>query len=278
MRRPYLLNGLAGATALVIASAHFVPGSARPGKVLSAAPVLAAVPSVTELAGLGTENGLADARVTVRTRTALAAFRKTVRPLSHPEALETAFTSYFAYLSKNPDKVKKPYLYFVDYGLPMTKPRGYVFDMEALRVVDGPFAVAHGSGSGTTRDGKPARFSNRHGSNATSLGLYLAQELYTFHGKMAGRPYRAVGLRMTGLSGEYNSNARSRRVVAHGAPYVTDTRAGRSQGCPALEPSRARRLLPKLADGGLVFLFAPDEEWMRDDPWIIAGNGVASTE
>lgn len=277
MRRTYLMNGLAGASALVIASAHFVPGSARPGKVLSAAPVLASVPTVTELAGLGTENGLRDARIAAKTKTALAALRKSVRPLSHPEALEAAFTSYFAYVTRNPDKVKKPYFYFVDYGLPMTQPRGYVFDMQQLKVVEGPFAVAHGRGSGT-RDGKPARFSNRHGSNATSLGLYLAQELYTFHGKMSGRSYRAVGLRMSGLSGEYNSNARTRRVVAHGAPYVSDTRAGRSEGCPALEPSRARRLLPMLADGGLVFLFAPEETWMRDDPWIVAGNSVASTE
>ncbi|HEU0016383.1 MAG TPA: hypothetical protein VFQ45_22070, partial [Longimicrobium sp.] len=54
----------------------------------------------------------------------------------------------------------------------------------------------------------------------------------------------------------------------HGAPYVTATRAGRSEGCPALEQSRARRLLPKIANGGLVFLFSPlDRTWMRSDPW-----------
>jgi hypothetical protein len=73
-----------------------------------------------------------------------------------------------------------------------------------------------------------------------------------------------------GVSGEYNDNARVRGVVAHGAPYVTESRAGRSEGCPAMEQARARRLLPKLAHGGLVFLFAPEKDWMSDDPWVVA--------
>src|SRR5437868_3153185 len=66
-----------------------------------------------------------------------------VRPLSHPLALETAFRGYFAYRAMHPEDVRKPYLYFVDFGLPNTEPRGYVFDMSSLTVVDGPFAVAH---------------------------------------------------------------------------------------------------------------------------------------
>jgi hypothetical protein len=59
-------------------------------------------------------------------------------------------------------------------------------------------------------------------------------------------------------------------VVAHGAPYVTPTKAGRSLGCPAMETARAARLLPKIANGGMVFLFAPNQNWMQNDPWITA--------
>jgi hypothetical protein len=62
-------------------------------------------------------------------------------------------------------------------------------------------------------------------------------------------------------------------VVAHGAPYVTAAAAGRSEGCPAVEPERARRLLPRLAGGGLVFLFAPDATWLAGDPWL-AGDAA----
>jgi len=38
-----------------------------------------------------------------------------------------------------------------------------------------------------------------------------------------------------------------------------------------MEPSRAARLLPKLADGAITFLFAPDKNWMSRDPWVTAG-------
>jgi hypothetical protein len=214
----------------------------------------------------------AKAAVSSRTRTALRAFATTVRPLSHPKALETAFRSYFAFQAANPGKVAKPYLYFVDYGLPSTRPRGYVFDMRALKVVEGPFAVAHGRGSSGSRYGIPTRFSNAPGSAATSLGLYVAEETYPFRGRSGGGEYRSIGLRLRGVSTDYNDNARARGVVAHGAPYVTAGRAGRSEGCPAMEQERARRLIPKLAGGGMVFLFAPKPSWMTADPWVVAGS------
>jgi hypothetical protein len=39
-----------------------------------------------------------------------------------------------------------------------------------------------------------------------------------------------------------------------------------------MEPDRATRLLPKLADGGLVFLFAPDQNWLSRDPWVTGSS------
>lgn len=188
---------------------------------------------------------------------------------SHPEALRTAFAAYHRYRAAHPDLVRKPYLYYVDLGLDNRTARGYVFDMERLTLVDGPFNVAHGTGSSRERNAVPTRFTNRPGSNASSLGLYLAQETYTFRGKAGGRAYTSVGLRMRGESGRFNSAARPRGVVAHGAPYVTAREAGRSQGCPAMEQHRAERLLPMLADGGVVFVYSPrDEAWLAGDPWI----------
>lgn len=203
-----------------------------------------------------------------RAKTALETLSASVRQLSHPRALQDAFDSYFAYKSAHPNEVRKPFLYFVDYGLSASTPRGYVFDMDAMRIVDGPFMVAHGRGSAPNRYGVPTRFSNAFGAATSSLGLYVAQEIYSFTGHTGGHAYNAVGLKLAGVSGGFNDNARARGVVAHGAPYVTATRAGRSEGCPAMEPQRAARLLPKLANGGLVFLFAPDKNWMTRDPWI----------
>jgi hypothetical protein len=267
MRRRFVVNGLSGVTALALAAAHFA-NPHRPAMELLAAPASPAAVYVDSVAGEVFGELNENAEVVVHTRAALGTFKGLTRKLSHSKALESAFRSFYAYQARHPDKVKKPLLYFVDYGLPATAKRGYVFDMERLRIVDGPFTVAHGRGSSTSRFGTPSLFSNRHGSAATSLGLYLAQETYSFSGKSGGRRYTSIGLRLQGLSGNFNSNARSRGVVAHGAPYVTSTRAGRSEGCPAVDQARAKTLLPKLANGALVFLFAPDERWLENDPWI----------
>lgn len=265
MLRRHLINGLAGSTALALAAGHFANPGRTPSQLL-APPTL---PGVFVDSAAGEVMGIRDVgSVAANTRTALSAFASITRNLSHERALESAFRSFYAYQSKHPERVKKPLLYFVDYGLPATAKRGYVFDMKSLSIVDGPFTVAHGRGSSQDRFGKPTRFSNKHGSAATSLGLYLAQETYRFSGSASGGRYSSIGLRLQGLSGAFNSNARARGVVAHGAPYVTSSRAGRSEGCPAVDQKRAKTLLPKLANGALVFLFAPDERWLSSDPWV----------
>jgi hypothetical protein len=263
----YAKNILIGATAAAFIGAPFVPGHNDNGPVLSAAVKFVTPPDTSAVASDSTAPATkTDVDV------ALSTFSKMVGQLSDPRALEEAFHGYFAYKTAHPEDVKKPYLYFVDYGLPSTKPRGYVFDMVAKRIVDGPFMVAHGRGSSSARDGVPTRFSNSSGSAATSLGLYVAESIYDFTGHSGGHTYSSVGLRLEGVSKGFNDNAFARGVVAHGAPYVTSTRAGRSEGCPAMEPGRAERLLPKLANGGLVFLFAPKEDWLARDQWLAPGD------
>lgn len=200
--------------------------------------------------------------------TALEALSRQVTNRSHADGLKLAFRAYYEYKTQNPERVRKPYLYYVDYGLDNRTARGYVFDMEQLTLVDGPFIVAHGRGSASAKNAVPMRFSNTPGSATTSLGLYVTQETYNFTGHSGGSTYSSIGLRLAGVSGRFNSTARERGVVVHGAPYVTASGSGRSEGCPAMEQYRAQRLLPRLANGALVFLFSPnDENWMRHDPW-----------
>jgi hypothetical protein len=241
---------------------------------MSSRPIAArTVPSLTGIVRTDTGSSAAPSApsaVVSATKAAVGAFANVVDRLSDRHALEDGFHSYFLYKALHPSEVKKPYLYFVDYGLPSTAKRGWVFDMSSLSVVDGPFTVAHGRGSSSTSGLTPTKFSNALGSAATSLGLYVARALYDFHGKSAGHSYASIGLRLDGVSTGFNDAALARGVVAHGAPYVTTAKAGRSEGCPAMELSRAGRLLPKLADGGMVFLFAPDANWLHRDPWIAA--------
>jgi hypothetical protein len=250
---------------LPVAGLSLLAFSARPSADASAmvpmlAPVVVAAPATPVAAAAKGEDEMI--------ATALSALGARVGRLSHQDALRKAFDAYYSYKAAHPGEVQNPYFYFVDYGLDNRTPRGYVFDMEQLKLVDGPFIVAHGRGSSAAKNAVPMRFTNRPGSASTSLGLYVAQETYGFSGKSGGAYYTSIGLRMKGVSGRFNSTARERGVVVHGAPYVTAAGAGRSEGCPAMEQSRARRLIPKIANGGLVYLFSPnDDNWLANDPW-----------
>lgn len=268
--RSHLHSALIGLCALLVTGAQFAPRQEYPRLLLSA-PSASAVGETAAPQDSSTARRRASA-IAALTHRAIDALANAVGPLSTPDALTDAVRSYFAYKSAHPSEVRNPYLYFVDYGLPSTTPRGYVFDMKSLELLDGPFTVAHGRGSSPARSGIPTRFSNAIGSAATSLGLYLTEATYRFRGNSAGRTYSSIGLRLVGVSDGFNDNAFARRVVAHGAPYVTPAKAGRSEGCPAMEQERARKLLPKLANGGMVFLYAPDSTWLTSDPWILAGE------
>jgi hypothetical protein len=187
---------------------------------------------------------------------------------SSPDGLRFAVHAYNSFAVANADEVANPYLYLVDYGLTNRQGRGWVVDMGSLTVVEGPFTVAHGRGSGP-REGAPTVFGNNAGSAESSLGLYLTQETYDYTGHASGAVYRSIGLRLSGRSGRFNDQAHARGVVVHGAPYVTANDAGRSEGCPAMEQDRAHRLIPRIAAGGVVFLYSPHEaDWAAHDPWV----------
>jgi len=245
-----------------------VPGRASAITIMVAVPVLLGLVHPTEALAPP-----APPRVPTSAEAALRALAAHVPRSSHPEALPVAFEAYYRYRAGNPAAVRRPYLYFVDLGLDNRTARGYVFDMDRLELVEGPFTVAHGSGSSETRDAVPTRFSNEPGSHASALGLYLTKETYTFRGRAGGRPYASIGLRLKGESGRFNDAAEARGIVAHGAPYVTPAGAGRSEGCPAMEPARAERLLPLLAGGSVVFLYSPyDRGWLSEGPWLQAAD------
>ena len=201
--------------------------------------------------------------------TAVATLSSTATNLSNAEALKQAFHAYYAFKAAHPESVKKPYLYFVDYGLSNHTPRGYVFDMDNLTLVDGPFIVAHGRGSSAGKDGVPTRFGNSSGGGTTSLGVFTTAETYQMTGHAAGTLYSTIALRLDGQSGKFNDEARARGVVMHGAPYVTATGSGRSLGCPAVQQFRANKLIPMIAHGSVVILYSPrDKTWVTQDPWI----------
>ena len=150
----------------------------------------------------------------------------------------------------------------IDYSMPSTEKRLWVFDLASGDVVFNEH-VAHGQGSGGNMT---TAFSNNDGSHQTSLGLFRTAE--TYHG---GNGY---SMRMDGLDVGYNDNARDRLIVMHGADYVNPAataslgRLGRSWGCPAVRRAVAQDMIDLLKDGQLLFSYYPEQEWIDSSRFL----------
>lgn len=148
----------------------------------------------------------------------------------------------------------RPLLTVIDYSLPSHERRLWVLDLVHARVLAHEL-VAHGRGTG---DDQARRFSNRPGSLQSSLGTFVTGSVY--HGK------HGLALRLRGLDPGLNDRAEARAIVMHGAPYVSEAvaaklgRLGRSQGCPALNPAVAARVIELIRDGTVLFAYHPSRD------------------
>ena len=156
----------------------------------------------------------------------------------------------------------------IDFSLPSTKPRLWVFDLARPRLLFEEW-VAHGRNTGGNM---ASTFSNRSGSYMSSLGGFQTQETYVGQ--------NGYSLRLRGLEPGFNDLARERAIVIHGAPYVnpalagTQGRLGRSLGCPAVRPAVARELIDSISDGSFVFAYYPDPEWLRQSELLASDCGT----
>lgn len=100
------------------------------------------------------------------------------------------------------------YCVFVDYSIPSGTPRMFVWSFDEDRVIASTY-VMHGSGMGST-DEKPV-FSNKPGSNSSSLGRFaITRE----HGNRNKSGYFVRGLDFS------NQSARGRALMVHRAKWV----------------------------------------------------------
>lgn len=156
----------------------------------------------------------------------------------------------------------------IDYSLPSTMPRLWVFDLKRNRLLYEEL-VAHGRNTG---ENMATRFSNVEGSNMSSLGAFQTQESYDGS--------NGYSLRLRGLEPGVNDQARNRAIVIHGAPYVSTRliasqgRIGRSLGCPALRPAVARPLIDTIRDGAFLFAYYPDKRWLDGSPLLDGDCGA----
>jgi hypothetical protein len=176
-------------------------------------------------------------------------------PAADPQVLELALSAMRCAQAQGISAAAER-LAVIDYRRSSLKPRLWVFDLEAGRLLFEE-VVAHGQGSG---DDLATRFSNLSGSHASSVGLFVTRDSYD------GR--NGYSMRMHGLEPGINDQALARAIVMHGAPYVDVTngmkqgRLGRSWGCPAVREAIARRMIDVLKDGQFVFAYYPDSDWL----------------
>jgi hypothetical protein len=162
------------------------------------------------------------------------------------------------------------HLAVIDYSLPSTKPRLWVFDVDRGRLVFQEL-VAHGRNTG---DGMAQKFSNVEGSKMSSLGLFQAAD--TYYGR------NGYSLRLRGLDAGFNDRALDRAIVMHGAPYVSEAiaehlgRLGRSWGCPAVRTEVARGMIDTLKGGALLFAYYPDKQWLSKSTFFKCGGASDS--
>lgn len=169
--------------------------------------------------------------------------------------IRTALIAYRQAVSEG--AVKRSVLTVIDYSLPSREPRLWVLDV-AHGTVLARELVAHGRGSG---DDVAQRFSNRPNSYESSLGTFVTAD--TYEGK------NGLSLRLDGLNAGLNDRAMERGIVMHGAWYVSEAmvrqqgRLGRSEGCPALSPAVAPRIIDMIRGGSVVFAYYPSSALRR---------------
>ena len=168
-------------------------------------------------------------------------------------------------------EAQAPRLAVIDYSLPSTTPRLWVFDLAANKLLFRE-VVAHGQGTG---ENMARSFSNRDGSHQSSLGLFRTADTY-----VGGNGY---SMRMVGLEPGTNDAAMKRLIVMHGAPYVNlqnarkQGRLGRSWGCPAVRPEVAKQVIDSLKNGQMIFSYYPDSNWLAKSPYINCKSAPANT-
>src|SRR5215510_10175330 len=177
------------------------------------------------------------------------------------DVLELALTAVSCGVASG-DLQAPPTLTLIDYSLPSTTPRLWVFDLHTGKILFHEL-VAHGRNTG---DNMATRFSDAAESRASSLGLFRTADTYVGH--------NGYSLRLDGLEPGFNGNARERAIVIHGAAYVdagvakANGRLGRSWGCPALREAVARQVIDTVRGGGVIFSYYPDEAWLKTSRFL----------
>lgn len=221
-------------------------------------------PPISEMVDTESPSASLEGELLVLPADSLSILRTTLSkeaPALSPRVLDVALRAAGNAQSKG-FGLDSPILTVVDYSLPSTQKRLWVFDLES-RLLLFDELVSHGVNTG---DNLSRHFSNAFGTRQSSLGLYLTGETYF------GR--NGYSLRLHGLEEGWNDNAFDRAIVFHGAWYVSREfaqnhgRIGRSWGCPAVPEAVSKEIIDTIKDGTLFFAYYPDSQWLESSRFL----------
>ena len=147
------------------------------------------------------------------------------------------------------------YITIIDYTQPSTRKRLYLVDLGSGDITR--LLVSHGKNSGCLY---ATRFSNQPDSLETPSGFFMTgPQYYGPHGP---------SMVLYGLEKGVNDNSLCRKIVMHGACYVSPgaielnrrlhgvARLGLSEGCPAIPMQEAQAVIDRIKDGSLLYMYA----------------------
>lgn len=161
---------------------------------------------------------------------------------------ERAVTGFYNLRNDGKATTSKAVLSIVDFDQTSTEKRLWIIDLDKKELILNTW-VAHGEFSGAD---KASKFSNVVQSLKSSIGFYITGEKY--YGK------HGLSLRLDGMDEDFNSNARKRAIVVHGADYVSQRtinalgRLGRSQGCPAVPQPLVKTVVNAMEGRTVLFI------------------------
>jgi len=172
-----------------------------------------------------------------------------------PEVFYKAVTGFMNLKASNKLPQTASVLTVVDLAKSSHEKRMWIVDMINDELILNTW-VAHGHGSG---DDMATSFSNKFDSHQSSLGFYITGEVY--------RGSNGRSLKLDGMDAGFNSNARERAIVVHGADYVGENaisligRLGRSYGCPAVPLNMAEQVINTIKDKTVMFINGNDSRY-----------------
>lgn len=177
-------------------------------------------------------------------------------------SFKNGMIGYYKLADKN--LIDKQILTIIDFSLSSKKERMWVMDMSNNKILFHT-VVSHGKNTGSEF---ATQFSNKKNSLQSSLGFFITGE--TYFGK------NGLSLFIDGMEKQFNSNARERYVVIHGADYANPSsisnlgRLGRSYGCPAVPRELTQQLIDVIKNKSVLYIHSEDKTYAENSKMIQA--------